>query len=149
MRRPKFKKLPMVTTKIFGLKGQLTNCVAYANTHEGPFSETAPRCGTAKTIKRVKQVPVPRTFTPGTASDYPRCGLNSTQREMVQGVDAPTKFRAPNLSLVRTTYIWEWQQLMIRSYCNCGAKSAVCIGGVAISRLLLKDGREIPCLCIL
>jgi hypothetical protein len=37
----------------------------------------------------------------------------------------------------------------IRSYCNCGVKADVCMVGVAISRLLLKDGRDIPCLCIL
>ena len=52
-------------------------------------------------------------------------------------------------AVVRSTYIRKKRQLTIRSYCNCGANSAVCIGGPAISRLLTKDGREIPCLCIL
>jgi hypothetical protein len=49
---------------------------------------------------------------------------------------------------VLTTYFWKWGQLTICSYCNCGTNAA-CNERPVICRLVSKDGREIPCLCIL
>ena len=48
-----------------------------------------------------------------------------------------------------TPHLWKRRALMSGSYCNCGTNSAPCNGRPVISRLLSKDGREIPCLCIL
>ena len=48
-----------------------------------------------------------------------------------------------------TADLWKRQPLMSGSYCNRGTNSAPCNGRPVICRLLSKDGREIPCLCIL
>jgi hypothetical protein len=55
----------------------------------------------------------------------------------------------PGYQFRRRERLGKRRQLTFRSYCNRGTNLASCADGRAISKLLPKDGREIPCLCIL
>ena len=52
-------------------------------------------------------------------------------------------------AVVLSTYVRKRFQLNFRIYCNWGSNSTTCPDGSVISRSLSKEGREIPCLCIL
>jgi hypothetical protein len=71
--------------------------------------------------------------------------MKSTSDQTSQIIEAPKARRAVVLSI----YVRMRRLLNIRSYCNRGSNSATCPSGWVISRLLTKDCREIPCLCIL
>jgi phospholipase C len=77
--------------KMFNLRGQLTNRVKTAPTFEGLFSEQSARTDTPASISTATPIHAPRPFASGTTFEPSEYGLDSMQKELVQGVDTLTK----------------------------------------------------------